>query len=122
MQEVERTFKPEFINRLDEIIVFNALNDDVLSEIADKFIDETRARLANQEIYVTVSYEAKKRIISVGSDAKFGARPMKRHIQKEIETLLAIGIIDGSLHKNSRVVVDVKDDRYIIRDLQIVLN
>ena len=122
MEEVQQYFKPEFINRLDEIIVFNALDQDILVQIADKFINETRARLADKEIYVTISDEAKQRIIALGSDAQFGARPMKRHIQKEIETLLAKGIIDGSLHKNSRVVVDVEEGHYVIRDQQILLN
>jgi ATP-dependent Clp protease ATP-binding subunit ClpB len=122
LEEVKRTFKPEFINRLDEIIVFNALDQDILTQIAEKFINEMRNRLADKEIYVSVSDEAKKRIISLGSDAQFGARPMKRHIQKEIETMLARAIIDGSLHKNSRVVIDVDKDDYIIRDQQIVLN
>ena len=122
MEEVKKYFKPEFINRLDEIIVFNALNDSVLAQIADKFINEMRRRLASREIYITVSDDAKKRIMLQGSDAQYGARPMKRHIQKEIETLLARHIIDGSLTKNSRVVIDVENGEYILRDQQIVLN
>ncbi len=122
MEEVKKYFKPEFINRLDEIIVFNALDKEILTQIADKFIGELKQRLAEREITINVSDEAKQQIILQGSDVQFGARPMKRYIQKEIETLLARHIIDETLTRNSRVVIDVQDGHFIIRDQQIILN
>lgn len=121
-QEVKHYFKPEFINRLDEIIVFNALDKSILRQIAEKFINELKQRLRDKEISLTVSDTAMDRILECGSDPQYGARPMKRHIQKEIETLLAKAMIAGTISKNSRVVIDVENDHYIIRDQQILLN
>lgn len=113
-QAVTAHFKPEFINRIDEIVVFNALTSVALSQIADKFINELNTRLHKQDISISITEEAKQRILLYGSDAVYGARPMKRHIQKEIETLLATKIIDGSITEGDSVVIGVEDNAYTI--------
>ena len=115
MKTLQSHFKPEFINRLDEIIIFNALSQETLSLIADKFIDDLKRRLLNQDIILSVTDAAKQRIIEQGSDPTFGARPMKRHIQKEIETLLARSIISKEITKDDHVLVDIQDDQYVVR-------
>ena len=89
MKEVKKYFKPEFINRIDEIVVFNALNDDMLGKIAHKFMNELSQRLKNKDIQLHVSDAVYYNIATQGVDPVFGARPMKRYIQRNIETLIA---------------------------------
>lgn len=113
-QVVEGTFKPEFINRIDEIVVFNSLTPAALEQIAMKFIDELNVRLQKQDIHLTPTKEAKDRILLFGSDLEYGARPMKRHIQKEIETLVAKKIISEDIKEGDHVILDVQDNQYVI--------
>ncbi len=89
MTEVKRYFKPEFINRIDEIIVFNALDEDMQAKIAHKFMNELTQRLQRKDIRLQVSDEVYRLIATQGVDPVFGARPMKRYIQRRIATLLA---------------------------------
>lgn len=113
--EVRRIFKPEFINRVDEIIIFNTLTNDVLSKIADKFIAELRKRL-NQEHYdLEVTSAAKRNIMTEGVDAHYGARPMKRHIQRAIETKVAMMIIEQSPPEDSTLIVDFEGQDYTVK-------
>lgn len=120
IDEVKRYFKPEFINRIDEIVVFNALTHEILIQIANKFLNELRERLLQKDIIVTFSDETKKLIVNQGSDLNYGARPMKRYIQKEIETLIAKKIIEGTIPVNSAVVVDVENNGFVINKQQFV--
>lgn len=113
-QVVKSYFKPEFINRIDEIVIFNALNPIVLKQIADKFIQELQSRLQRKEIILQVSDEAKVKMIEVGVDSEYGARPLKRHIQKDIETLIARQIIEGKIKEHSSILLDVKEDEYVL--------
>ncbi|MFV0381244.1 MAG: ATP-dependent Clp protease ATP-binding subunit [Breznakia sp.] len=99
MSEVKRFFKPEFINRIDEIVVFNALNDTVLEAIAHKFIKELQSRLADRDIVLEVDSSVYQAIASEGVDPVFGARPMKRYIQRHIETLLAKRMLELGIDK-----------------------
>ncbi|MBQ4343030.1 MAG: AAA family ATPase [Erysipelotrichaceae bacterium] len=112
--EVKKYFKPEFVNRIDEIIVFNALKTEVLKKIADKFLNELSLRLALKDIALSVSDAVKEKIIECGVDPVFGARPMKRYIQRTIETLIAKKIIEGDFMTPATFLVDVKDDEYVI--------
>lgn len=105
LEIVSKHFRPEFINRIDEIIVFNGLNGDVLVKIADKFMSELKTRLLNQKIHLEVSDGVLDNIVNFGSDVNLGARPMKRYIQKEIETLIAKKIIAGEIGANDYVVL-----------------
>ena len=105
-EEVRKFFKPEFINRIDEIIVFNALNNDTLKKIADKFLNGLRDRLAERDIKLVVTEEAKDRICQIGADPDFGARPMKRHIQRTIETQVAKVILENPDIQGKTIKVD----------------
>ena len=113
MQEVNHFFKPELINRIDEIIVFNALDDSVLLQIADKFLNQLKERLKDKDISLEVSQKAKERIITFGMDPIFGARPMKRHIQKEVETEIAKLILENPDIQGRTIYLDADNDGYI---------
>lgn len=115
MNEVKKYFKPEFINRIDEIVVFNALNDDMLGKIAHKFMDELTQRLAHKDITLQVSDAVYRAIATQGVDPLYGARPMKRYIQHNIETLIARRMIEGNAGKDDILTVDVKDGDYIVQ-------
>ncbi len=110
--EVQKYFKPEFINRIDEIIVFNALNSAVMKQIADKFLGQLKTRLLEKDIYLEVTEAAKDRIIELGTDSTFGARPMKRHIQRTVETMVARKILEDPNLAGHTLVVDADGDNY----------
>ena len=112
MTEVKRYFKPEFINRIDEIIVFNALDEDMQAKIAHKFMNELTQRLQRKDIRLQVSDEVYRLIATQGVDSVFGARPMKRYIQRSIETLIARKIIEGGAGKDDLIKLEVKDGDY----------
>ena len=107
MDEVNRLFKPEFLNRLDEIIVFRPLTRDNIASIADIMLSEVRKRLrAEKNVSMEVTRAAKEFLIDRGYDEKFGARPLRRTVQKYIEDLLADDILDGTIRSGDRVRVD----------------
>lgn len=114
MNEVKNYFKPEFINRIDEIVVFNALNDDMLGKIAHKFMRELTQRLAHKDITLQVSDAVYRAIATQGVDPLYGARPMKRYIQRNIETLIARRMIEGNAGKDDTIRVDVRDGEYTV--------
>ena len=93
MEEVKKIFRPEFLNRVDDMIVFNALGEPELTKIVDILLRDVKARLAEQKINIEVSPSAKRVLISKGTDVKFGARPLRRAIQKNIEDALAEHIL-----------------------------
>ena len=112
-QIIKETFKPEFINRIDEIIVFNPLDEVVIKKVANKFLDQLKNRLSQSDISLTVTDKAMDKIVELGFDETYGARPMKRHIQRGIESLVAKYLLENYDAKN--IVVDVdKDNNYII--------
>lgn len=114
MNEVKQYFKPEFINRIDEIVVFNALNDDMLAKIAHKFMGELTQRLAHKDITLLVSDAVYSAIATQGVDPLYGARPMKRYIQRNIETLIARRMIEGNAGKDDNISLDVRDGEYTV--------
>jgi ATP-dependent Clp protease ATP-binding subunit ClpB len=114
LQEVKRTFKPEFVNRIDEIVVYNALTRDALSQIADKFIGELRQRLAQQAIGLDISLSAKQKIVAEGSDPEYGARPMKRFIQRHLETEIARLILSIANPQDKTILVDTEGSEFTI--------
>ncbi|PWJ16751.1 ATP-dependent Clp protease ATP-binding subunit [[Clostridium] innocuum] len=114
MNEVKNYFKPEFINRIDEIVVFNALNDDMLGKIAHKFMRELTQRLEHKDITLQVSDAVYRAIATQGVDPLYGARPMKRYIQRNIETLIARRMIEGNAGKDDTIRVDVRDREYTV--------
>lgn len=114
MSELRARFKPEFINRVDEIIMFNSLDEDVILKIIDKFINELDKRLERQDISVELTSEAKKVIIENGYDFQYGARPIKRFIQQHIETLIAKAIVRDEIKAKDHIVVDAIGSQFII--------
>lgn len=112
MQEVRHFFKPEFINRIDEIVVFNALDDTVLAKIARKFMRELQERLAQKEIHLQVQDIVYDVIAKEGVDPVFGARPMKRFIQRNIETVLAKQMIALGFEKEDTIILDYQNNAF----------
>jgi len=109
---LKSTFKPEFINRIDEIIYFNKLNKTVIEKIYDKFIGLLNKRLNNGNKKLIISESAKNRIIEEGYDEEFGARPLKRYIQKNIESLIAKDLL---INPDKEVISVDYDNEYVIR-------
>ncbi len=115
MNELKQTFKPEFLNRIDEIIIFDSLNKDVVYQILDKIIDDINKRLDDKKITLSLTDNAKNYIIENSYDEKYGARPIKRFVSRNIETLLAKAIINEDIKYNSNVVIDVNNDTLFIK-------
>ena len=114
MNELKNTFRPELINRIDEIIVFNSLKQDVIGEIVDKVIKELNDRLSQNYIRVEITNTVREKIIEEAYDPRYGARPIKRYITKNIENLIAHKLIDENMKVGTTLVVDVKDNEFIV--------
>ena len=114
MAEVKRSFKPEFLNRIDEIIVFDCLKKDEIKEIAKLMLNSLVKRLADNEITVTFTDSAVEKIADEGFDEVYGARPLRRAIQSKIEDMLSEKIIDGEIKSGESETVDVKDDEFVL--------
>ena len=114
MNELRLTFKPEFINRIDEIIVFNPLSKNVLYDILNNIIKNIEDRLSNMHIKINLTNEAKKYIIDNSFDEKYGARPMKRFVSKNIESLLANKIIEDNISFGKTINIDINNNEFII--------
>lgn len=114
LEEVHKFFKPEFVNRIDEIIVFNKLDNEVFKEIAQKFINNLRARLLDKDLNLEVTQAAYDLILEEGVDPIYGARPMKRFIQRNIETLIARKILEDELPEFTTLVVDAQNNRFVV--------
>ena len=106
MASLRNKFKPEFLNRVDDIIMFKPLSEEGIKKIIDIFLDEVRARLVDKNIKLEVTDEAKSILAKEGYDPVYGARPLKRYIQNTLENNLARRIIKGDVHYGSTVVVD----------------
>ena len=114
MNELRQTFKPEFINRIDEIIIFNSLTKNVVYNILDKVVSQIEERLSNKRIKIKLTNEAKEYIIESSYDVKYGARPIKRFVSRNIETLIANNIILDKIKFNSTITIDIENDNFII--------
>jgi len=113
LEQVKKTFKPEFLNRLDDVIVFRSLTKKDLLKIIEIEVGEVQKRLHERNISIELTKQAKEFLIEKGFDRVFGARPLKRTIQRYVEDPLAEEIISGSLKENIPVMVSVKNDRLI---------
>ena len=113
MEELKRELRPEFINRIDEIIVFHKLTDEEISQIIDLMLKEVQNRLQAQKIKIEIEPEVKELIASKGIDKAFGARPLRRTIQNMLEDKLAEEILDGNLKKNKTTKIGVKDGEIV---------
>lgn len=106
MAQLKSRFRPEFLNRIDEIITFRALSKDNISGIVDLLMADLNSRLADREITIKLTESAKQHIIDQGYDQVYGARPLKRYLQKNVETLVARMILAGSVSSQSAIVID----------------
>jgi ATP-dependent Clp protease ATP-binding subunit ClpB len=106
LSELRQAFRPEFLNRLDEIIVFHALSEEHLTQIVDIQLTSLRARLEERHIILKLTDGARTRLVRSGYDPNYGARPLKRAIQREIETPLAKRIVGGEIRDRQTVWVD----------------
>ncbi len=113
-EALKNEFKPEFVNRIDEIIIFNPLNEKVIKDIANKFIGQLVNRMKESDIELKISDSALSKISTEGFDPTFGARPMKRHIQREIESKLARFVIANPDAK--KIIIDVSNGEYLIKE------
>ena len=114
MDELKRTFKPEFLNRIDEIIIFKALKKDTVYKILDKIINDINKRLIDKNINIMLTNTARDFIIENSYDEKYGARPIKRFVSRNIETLIAKAIINGEIKYGDDIVISVKDNELYI--------
>lgn len=115
MREVKQFFKPEFVNRIDEIIVFNALDQTMLTAIAHKFMRELQERMAHRDMKLTVMPAVYVAIVEQGVDPLYGARPMKRYIQRNIETLIARKILADGADKQDELVLDYQNGAFQVQ-------
>ena len=113
-QELHKYFKPEFINRVDEVIMFNKLTKEVLSSILDKLIKEIETRLKELNLTITLTPAARNYFVENGYDEYYGARPLKRLVSRELETVLAKQLIENSVKPNAKLEVDYQNDKIVI--------
>jgi len=111
MQELRQTFKPEFINRIDEIVIFKSLNKQVLSEILKNMIENIENRLKDNQIKINITDKALEYIIDNSYEEAYGARPIKRYLSKTIESMIANDIIDDKILPNSTVNIALIDNK-----------
>ena len=116
MSELRSTFKPEFINRIDEVIVFNSLSKEVVYEILDKIINELQDRLSDKHIKLELTDSAKDFIIESSYDEAYGARPIKRYVSRNLETMIANEIIKDNINFNQKLVIDIENNMFIIKN------
>ena len=114
MNDLRGHFRPEFLNRLDEIILFKQLTKDNIGGIVDLMVKELSNRLADQELSLELTDAARTQVIENGYDPVYGARPLKRYLQNYVETLAAKKILSGDVHAGDTLVLDVKDGEFVI--------
>ena len=115
MGELHRAFRPEFLNRLDETILFKPLTKDNLTGIIDIMVERLKKRLADRSLKLCITDKAKELIIERGYDPLYGARPLRRYLQSSVETLLARAILSGDIAAGSTLTVDVENDELVCR-------
>ena len=115
MAELHRAFRPEFLNRLDETILFKPLTKDNLTGIIDIMVEGLKKRLADRSLKLCITDKAKELIIERGYDPLYGARPLRRYLQSSVETLLARAILSGDIAAGSTLTVDIENDELVCR-------
>jgi ATP-dependent Clp protease ATP-binding subunit ClpB len=114
LRDMRQHFRPEFINRVDEIVVFKPLSREEIEGIVDLMTEDLRRRLADRRITLEMKPEARALIAERGYDPVYGARPLKRFLQREVETRIGRELIAGEIPDGSTVVVDVKDGALVV--------
>ena len=115
IDEVKRTFRPEFVNRIDEIVVFNTLSKEAINKILDKIINEIEFRLKDLDLHIELTDAAREKFIEEGYDINFGARPLKRLVGRTLEVDLSKLLIESSLHEHDIVIVNYVNDKFVIK-------
>ncbi len=115
MNLLKSTFRPELINRIDEIVTFNSLSKEVIYEVLDRIIFDINARLSNIHLNISLTDKAKDFIIEESYDKEFGARPIKRYVTKHIETLLAEEILNEKVKDYDKIIIDVNNRNFVIK-------
>ena len=115
MQDLRNHFRPEFLNRLDEIIMFKPLSKDNISSIVELMLDDIRKRLEDRELSLNLSPKAKEYIVESGYDPMYGARPLKRFLQKHVETAVAKLILSQDLHSKDNIYIDMDNDKLVAK-------
>lgn len=115
MNELKQTFRPEFINRIDEIVIFNSLSKTVVYDILNKLIKEIEERLKDKKLKLLITDKAKEYIINNAYNEQYGARPIKRFVSRNIENLLARKIIEDEIKYGSIITIDVQNDNIILK-------
>lgn len=115
MSELRRTFRPEFINRVDEIVVFHSLSDEQVRSILDILLAEVQTRLAERELVLEINRSARDLLIERGYDPKYGARPLRRTIQREIEDPLSLEILRGNFGQSDHIIVGTRKGAFTFR-------
>ncbi len=113
LSELKNVFRPEFLNRVDDIIVFNKLSKDEIKQIARKMLETVEQRLADMDIKISFTDEAVSAIADAGFDENYGARPLRRAIQTKIEDKLSEQMLEGKVTENSEVVCDYSDNEFV---------
>ncbi len=111
---MESHFRPEFLNRVDEVVMFKALSMEVILQIVDLQMAELKERLQDKKIDIELSLEAKKALAERGYDPVYGARPLKRTIQRDIQNPLALKILEGEVKEGDKVRIDVDEKNKFI--------
>ncbi|HIY02004.1 MAG TPA: ATP-dependent chaperone ClpB [Candidatus Blautia faecipullorum] len=118
MNDLRGHFRPEFLNRLDEIIMFKPLTKDNIGNIVDLMVNELDRRLADQELSLKLTDSAKAMVVEKGYDPVYGARPLKRYLQNYVETLAARKILSGEVHAGDTLLLDVENGEFVCRSGQ----
>ncbi|MEN3283063.1 MAG: ATP-dependent Clp protease ATP-binding subunit ClpB [Solirubrobacteraceae bacterium] len=114
MGELRGHFRPEFLNRVDEIVLFKPLSLEEIEQIVDLQMEDLRARLADRRLQVEVSEPARALIARSGYDPVYGARPLRRYVQREVETRVGRALIAGDIHDGATIILDVQDDELVV--------
>ncbi|MFJ7748087.1 ATP-dependent protease ATP-binding subunit ClpC [Peribacillus sp. NPDC097295] len=115
MEELKRAFRPEFLNRIDETIVFHSLEKDHLKQIVTLMSNQLISRLKEQEIFLELTDAAREKVATEGFDPEYGARPIRRALQKHVEDFLSEELLKGNVKKGQTVVIDVVDGKFVVR-------
>jgi ATP-dependent Clp protease ATP-binding subunit ClpA len=122
MTAVRKTFRPEFLNRLDDIIVFHELNKEQLSQIVDLMVKDLQKRLAERKLSLELTKPAKNWLADAGYDPTYGARPLRRAIARHLENPLSSKILAGEFKEGETVIVDLVDDKLVFSKKSLQLS
>lgn len=122
LEELKKAFRPEFLNRIDETIVFHALEKKHIKEIVHLMVNSLTKRLKEQEIELELTDVAIDKIADEGFDAEYGARPLRRAIQKQVEDRLSEELLKGTVEKGQKVILDVQENEYVIKSAAEIVN